>query len=87
MSWPRSKITQTVIALMLGLIAGAIEFGRFAMKSFDNFYFGPHKAFPYPYADSHSANLAMARNCGIAFVLVFALAFGLQRVCTARIPN
>jgi hypothetical protein len=87
MRWPCSKITQAAIALALGITAGASEFARFAMKSFDNYYFGPHKAFPYPYADAHSANLALARNCSLAFGLVFAGTFALQRLITNRNPK
>jgi len=84
MRWPRSKSTQAVIALAIGLTAAANEFARFAMRSFNKYYFGPHQAYPYPYADANSANLALARNCSIAFGLVFAGAFVLQRLITKR---
>lgn len=80
MRWPRSKTTQAIIALTLGLLAGANEFGRFAMRSFNNFYFGPHKAYPYPYADTRTAHLVLARNCAVAFGIVFLGAFALLRL-------
>ena len=50
------------------------------MESFNNYYFGPHKAYPYPYPDAHSANLAISGKCGLAFALVFIGAFALQRL-------
>jgi hypothetical protein len=87
MRWPRSKVTQAIAALVLGVIASAMEFANFAVKSFNNFYFGPHRAYPYPYADVHSANLALARGCGLVFGLVFVAAFALQRLITKRQPN
>jgi len=87
MRWPRSKISQTLIALVLAILDGANECGRFEMRSFHNFYFGPHKAFPYPYASAHSAYLALARNCGLAFGIVFIAALALQRSLTSRRPN
>jgi len=67
-----------MIALVLGLIAGAIELANVAMEYFNNFYFGPHKAYPYPYTDALSANLAMTRNCCLVFGVVFVGAILLQ---------
>lgn len=87
MRWPRSKIARVFIALATGILAGVNEFARFAMKSFNNFYFGPHKAYPYPYADAHSANLALARSCCVAFGLTFIGAFALQVLITCRRPG
>lgn len=80
MKWPRSKAAQSTIALVLGLLAGVAEWLQLAMESFNNFYFGPHKAFPYPYADVHGAHVAMYRKCGSAFALVFIGTFALQRL-------
>jgi hypothetical protein len=87
MRWPRSKAAQTLIALTLGLIACANEYARMAMQSFNNFYFGPHKAYPYPYADVHSANLALVRKCGLAFALAFLGTVALQRLIVKRISK
>jgi hypothetical protein len=87
MRWPRSRSTQAIIALTLGLIASANEYARFAMASFNNFYFGPHKAYPYPYPDVRSANLILLRNCGLAFGLVFLVTWALQKFLVNRKPN
>jgi len=87
MRWPRSKAAQTVIALTLGLIACVGEYAQMAMQSFNNFYFGPHKAYPYPYADVKSADLAWVRNCGLAFGLAFLVTVALQRFIVKRISN
>jgi hypothetical protein len=87
MRWPRSNAAQTVIALILGLIACVSEYAQMAMQSFNNFYFGPHKAYPYPYADVRSANLVWVRNCGLAFGLVFICILALQRFLMKRISN
>ena len=87
MKWPRSKTTQVIVASTLGLIAGANEYVQFAARSFNNFYFGPHRAYPYPYADVRSANMAMARDCGLAFAAVFLIAFAIQQVLTRRKLN
>ena len=84
MKWPRSKTTQTIIALALGAVAAIAEWLQLAMESFNNFYFGPHKAFPYPYPDAHSANIAMTWKCGFAFALVFIATLALQRLILKR---
>jgi hypothetical protein len=87
MRWPRSKTTQSIIALALGLLAGVNEVGRFALHSFNDFYFGPHKAYPYPYADTRTADLVLARDCAVAFGIVFLAAVALQRLITRRDSN
>lgn len=87
MKWPLSTMMQAITALVLGLVASAVECASFAMKSFNNYYFGPHRAYPYPYSDVHAANLALVRNCGLAFVLVFLSAFALQRFITRWRPS
>lgn len=56
------------------------------MDGFNNFYFGPHKAFPYPYKNAHQAHLAYSAKCGTTFLGVFLFAFILQRIIT-RLPN
>jgi hypothetical protein len=85
-TWPRSKITQAIIAIAHRRYS-ASEAARFAMKSFNNFYFGPRKPYPYPYADAHSANLALVRDCSLAFVSAFIGAFTLQQLLATRKPN
>jgi hypothetical protein len=84
MEWPHSKISQSVISLILGLLAAVSEFLRFEMNSFNNFYFGAHRAYPYPYPNAHIAELATLRDCGAAFGLVFIAAFALQRMIASR---
>jgi hypothetical protein len=64
----------------MGLIAAAGEYANLAMQSFNNFYFGPHKAYPYPYPNMHSANVAWAERCVLAFGLVSLSTFALQRL-------
>jgi hypothetical protein len=80
MKWPRSKATQSILALLFGLVAALTEWLQLAMESFNNFYFGPHKSYPYPHPDARSANIAMVWKCGLAFALVFIGIFALQRL-------
>jgi hypothetical protein len=87
MRWPRSKIMQAIVALVLGLTASAIEYARFAMKSFNNYYFGLHRAYPYPYADVRTANLVLVPDCILVFGLVFVASFVLERLITKRQMN
>ena len=84
MRWPRSTTVQTIISVVLGLVAGIGEYTNLAMQSFNNFYFGPHKAYPYPYSTVHSANVAWAERCGLAFGLVFFVAIALQTIIVRR---
>jgi hypothetical protein len=63
------------------------EYGQFTMKSFNNFYFGPHEAYPYPYADVRSANMAMVRDCSLVFAAAFLLAFAIQHALTRQKLN
>jgi hypothetical protein len=62
------------------LLAAVCEFTQIAMTSFNNFYFGPHKAFPYPYHDARAAHNALFRDCGMAALFAFVVVFILQRV-------
>ncbi|MGO9318293.1 MAG: hypothetical protein ACLP1U_10800 [Terracidiphilus sp.] len=87
MKWPRSKVTQSIIALILGLLAAVAEWLQLAMESFNNFYFGPHRAYPYPYPDAHSANIATCWKCGLAFALIFIGAFASQRLIASWKSN
>ena len=70
--------------MVLGLIAAIGEYANLAMQSFNNFYFGPHKAYPYPYSTVHSANVAWVERCGLAFGFVFLAAIALQRIIIRR---
>jgi len=54
------------------------------MTSFNNFYFGPHKAYPYPYPDAHSAQFALYRDCVLAMLGVFTIVFTILRAFTSR---
>ena len=82
-NWPKSRAAQASIAAVAGIIAAICEFLQIEMKSFNNFYFGPHKAYPYPYPNVHSAHMALYRDCGFATVVVFVVVLVIQRVLTA----
>ncbi|WP_157439643.1 hypothetical protein [Terracidiphilus gabretensis] len=71
---------QAVIAAVAAIIAADLVITQIAMTSFNNFYFGPHKAYPYPYPDVHSAQVALYRNCGLTMLGVFTVAFMIQRL-------
>jgi len=78
MRWLRYKVVQIAISVALGLVAALGEAAMMAMKSYNDFYFG-HKAYPYPYSSIHSAKVALAERCGLAFGLVFLAAIALQK--------
>jgi hypothetical protein len=73
--WPKSKGVQAAIAVVSGLLAASCVLSQIAMTSFNNYYFGPHKAYPYPYGDAHSAQMALYRDCGLTMLGVFAVVF------------
>lgn len=77
--WPKSKGVQAAIAAVVAILAAICVFGLVAMTSFNNFYFGPHKAYPYPYADVHTAQMALLRDCGLTMLVVFGVVFLIQR--------
>jgi hypothetical protein len=81
--WPKSTGVQAVIAVIAALFAVICVFAQIAMTSFNNFYFGPHKAYPYPYPDAHSAQMALYRECGLTMIGVFAVMYMIQRLLTA----
>ncbi len=81
--WPRSKGKQAAIAVVFASLAAILVFANIAMQSFNNFYFAPHKAYPYPYSDVHSAHMALFRNCGGTFLGAFVVVFALQRMFIA----
>jgi len=81
--WPKSRGVQATIAVVVALLAAICVFIQTAMTSFNNFYFGPHKAYPYPYPDAHTAQMALYRDCGLTMLGVFVVVFTIQRVFTA----
>lgn len=81
--WPKSKGVQALIATVAALLAEVCVYASFVMASFNNFYFGPHKAYPYPYADVHAAQTAIYRESGLTLLVVFAVVFTIQRLFTA----
>ena len=80
--WPKSRGVQTTIAVVVALLAAICVFIQIAMTSFNNFYFGPHKAYPYPYPDAHTAQMALSRDCGLTMLGVFVVVFAIQRFFT-----
>jgi hypothetical protein len=83
MKWPRSKIVQAAIASAIALLSGLYTFATIAMASFNNFYFPPHKAYPYPYPTVWAARIAMGEKCGLTFLGVFAILYAAQRLLTS----
>jgi len=83
LKWSRSKRVQAVVAFALALLSTALVFVQMAMESFNNFYFPPHKAYPYPHATEWAARLAIGRNCGLTFIGVFAILYVAQRLFVA----
>ena len=71
------------IAAVVALLAAICVFIQIAMTSFNNFYFGPHKAYPYPYPDAHTAQMVLYRGCGLTMLGVFVVVFTIQRLLTA----
>ncbi len=82
--WPKSRGVQIAIAAVVAILAGICVFTQIAMTSFNNFYFGPHKAYPYPYPDAHTAQMVIYRDCGLTVLGVFVVVFAIQRIFNAR---
>jgi hypothetical protein len=70
---------QAAIAFVVALVSAASVFLRLSTNSFNHFYFLPHRAYPYPYLTSRAAQMALWRDCGLAFVAVFAILYAVQR--------
>jgi hypothetical protein len=81
--WPKSRVVQAIIGVIAALLAAIYVFLQMAMTSFNDFYFGPHKAYPYPYPDAHTGQVALYRDCGLAMLVVFAIVFTIQRLFTS----
>jgi hypothetical protein len=79
MKWPQAKGIQAAIAFAVALLSAVFVFVQFAMESFNNYYFPPHKAYPYPYPNEWAARIAMWRDCGLTFLVVFAILYMAQR--------
>ena len=79
LTWPRSKRLQAAISLAFALLSAVFVLANIAMKSFNHFYFAPHKAYPYPYATVIAARIAMYRDCGLTFIAAFAIFYLAQR--------
>jgi hypothetical protein len=77
--WPRSKGSQAAIAFGVALLFAVFVFLRIAMASFNQFYFPPHKGYPYPYPTEFAARMAMCRDCGLTFLAVFTILYVAQR--------
>jgi hypothetical protein len=79
MKWPRTKGTQAAAALVVASLSAAYVFLQFAAGSFNHFYFHPHETYPYPYPTARAAQVAMWRDCGLTFLVVFAILYMIQR--------
>ena len=79
MMWPRSRGVQVAIAFGVALLAAVYVFVQIAMGSFNHFYFPPHRAYPYPYPTESAARMAMGRDCGLTFLVVFGILYAVQR--------
>jgi hypothetical protein len=81
--WPRSRAKQAAIAFVIAFLSTVWVFVEIEMGYFQRFYFGPHKAYPYPYPDEHSAQMALYWDCGLTLLVVFAVLFAIQRIFIA----
>jgi hypothetical protein len=77
--WPKSKGMQATIAFTVALLSAVFVFVQIEMEYFNHYYFAPHKAYPYPYPTEWSARIAMCRDCGVTFLVVFAILYAVQR--------
>jgi hypothetical protein len=50
---------QAAISFAVAPLSAAFVLAQFAMKSWNDFYFPPHKAYPYPYPNELAARIAM----------------------------
>jgi hypothetical protein len=83
LTWPKSRRAQASIAAVVAILAAICVAMQIEMTSFNNFYFGPHKAYPYPYPDAHSAQFALYRDCVSTMLGVFVIVFTILRAFTA----
>jgi hypothetical protein len=79
MKWPQAKGIQAAIAFVVALLSAAFVCLKFAARSFNNFYFPPHKAYPYPYPNEAAARIAMSKACGLTFLVVFVIVYATER--------
>ena len=78
--WPRSRRIHVTIAFAAAVLAGLQVLAIAAMASFNNFYFAPHKAYPYPYPTEKAAHIVLSRSGCLTFVAVFLGVYGVQRL-------
>jgi hypothetical protein len=78
--WPKSRDIQGAIAFAIALLSAVLVFVQIEMGYFNRFYFAPHKAYPYPHPDTHSAHMALYRDCGLTLLGVFVVLFAVQRL-------
>jgi hypothetical protein len=50
--WPKSRVKQAAIAFAVAFLATVWVFVQIEYGYFERFYFGPHKAYPYPFPTS-----------------------------------
>ena len=87
MRWPKSKKAQVAISLAIALLSSISVLSQIVMKGFNDFYFGPRKSYPYPYATATDAQTAMWMKCGITFFLVFVILYALQQRFASKRRN
>jgi hypothetical protein len=78
--WPKSRGKQATIAFVVAFLATVWVFVQIEYGYFERFYFGPHKAYPYPYPNAHSAQMALYRDCGFTLIGIFVVIFAVQRI-------
>jgi hypothetical protein len=78
--WLMSKGVQATIAFVFALLAVLLVVVNRAMNSFNNFYFAPHKAYPYPYPTEGAARIALWQSSCLTFFAVFTIVYIFQRL-------
>jgi hypothetical protein len=78
--WPKSRGAHGAIAFAVAFLSAMWVFVQIEMGYFNRFYFAPHKAYPYPYHDAHSAQMALYRDCGFTLLGVSVVLFAVQRM-------
>jgi hypothetical protein len=78
--WQKSRGKQAALASVVAFLTTAYVFVQIEGRYFNRFYFPPHKAYPYPYPDPHSAQMALYRDCGFTLIGVFGIIFAVQRI-------
>jgi hypothetical protein len=71
------------ISFGIAVLSTLFVLSQIVMKGFNDFYFGPHKSFPYPYRTVTDAQIATWLKCGATFLIVFTILYLLQRRLTS----